>query len=502
MSLVKKRQEGLPLAISTPQWRFLNEDTTLKESKISSKKKGLNDAKDKEGMTQEDASEAVQATSPSGSLLDSLCEELADETVSKEDIIAMLEEAVHEAEQESVFFDSVRQANASSRWSESHSRSHSEHEARGPPSGVAGPHGSPPSGRANLKVRTSPSSASSHLQQYQQASGSGSGTGTGTGTGTEQVVQDASQFIKNPRYMRQIREVARRTSLGTIQGLSVKRNRNYREPKKVPAMFTDREKIAEEDYWSDEDSLHLLNGEESSPSVSPIRSGSPKKSSPMQGSPKHHHGHNRKEKEVLRPQSPVIIWRPNAAVRLASDLPRECLNKSILNPQQDMKLTDLIKSDRGFDPSLLKSQGSMPAEMKKTFSYYKQFVSNMMPSADEEKEVLRSKTRPEWGKRIPPSPKSEYGAWYIPPELWESDMRLSTKNKEKKIQHLRASLGGTHLWNSIFDERSSGEPGLTELEIQEAQVSEQIPNQYSSKMYKEYIKKKNGRLPHYLDRVL
>ena len=78
-------------------------------------------------------------------------------------------------------------------------------------------------------------------------------------------------------------------------------------------------------------------------------------------------------------------------------------------------------------------------------------------------------------------------------------MRLSDKHKEKKVQ-----LMGENVWKqSIFDESRKGgsEAGMTALEVQEAQISEQIPNQYSSKMYKEYIKKQQGRLPHYLENV-
>ena len=439
--------------------------------------------------------------------LDQLGEELANDTVPKGDIIRMLEEAVGE--------EMLREGD------QLLSRGHGtkrEDAGDAGASATTSAAGSPP--REPSRSRPDGSSSQGLNQPFQmQPQPQGASAGISIATLADQ------DMIKNPRYMRQIREQARRTSLGMIQGLSVKRNRNYRDPKKVPAVLEKEEgaKSEGEGFWgSDEEHLEE---EDSS-----IHHGSP---TPGHHSPPRAGGLAAKEglesdREVTpdpivprrksqafpvispksvpapRPQSPVIIWRPNAAVRLATDLPRQCLNHSILNPQQDMKLTDLIKSNAGFDPlSLIKSnaagQAQLPPEMKKTFSYYKQFVSNTMPSADEEKEVLSSKSRPDWGKRIPPPPKSEYGAWYIPPDLWESDMRLSDKHKEKKVQ-----LMGENVWKqSIFDESRKGgsEAGMTALEVQEAQISEQIPNQYSSKMYKEYIKKQQGRLPHYLENV-
>ena len=518
----KKEDSGLPLAISTPQWRFLSDDSTpqalLERAKATSSKKEASaqaeDAEPKDGARREDdKSQAGSFRYTRSAFLDELGEELADDTVPKEAIISMLEEAV--GEDALSMSDQLKSRSAASeRWDESgatrgdtaaHQQSYS--------SPTAPSTGSPTAREKDRERLGSTHAGTSPLQSHQAQSGLSPGTTYGSSQGGpsgRQAQQDVSQLMKNPRYMRQVREVPRRTSLGTIQGYNPKRNRNYREPKKVPAVF-EKERINEEDeFWSDED-MHPME-DRSIPSHSPPRDGHPHSQSHSPGHGQAPVGQSQQQAyhklspiPAPRPQSPVIIWRPNASVRLASDLPRECLNKTILNPQQDMKLTDLIKSDRGFDPlSVIKAnanQGTLPPEMKKTFSYYKH-VSNTMPSAEVEKETLRSQSRPEWGKRIPPSPKQEYGAWYIPPEAWESDMRLMSKNKDKKKL---VQLMGDTLWNtSIFDDTRKGsgiEKGLTELEVQEAQISEQIPNQYSSKMYKEYIRKKQGRLPHYLDRV-
>ncbi|QDZ20416.1 hypothetical protein HOP50_04g29330 [Chloropicon primus] len=507
-------KSGLPLAISTPQWRFLSDDAIQKRTGASAAtgvqkgaKAGSTD-REREGEVSphgvgEYGGDSGRPTAKAGQrteafkytksvFLDQLGEELADDTVPKEDIIRMLEEAVgEEVLLQSDYMLEQRltpEGGGSGRGTEA--TEGGQNLADGAP--VAGD-----------SRNSSPSAREKAFGRPPQASPSVHAGGASLGISAK----NSSQLIKNPRYMRQIREVARRTSLGTIQGLTAKRNRNYREPKKVPAVMADKSLKEEGDgFWSDEE-----EGEEGGIHHSTHSPTGHQKDKEREITPEHIPRRGSQPYPIIspksvpapRPQSPVIIWRPNASVRLATDLPRECLNNSILNPQQDMKLTDLIKSDRGFDPlSVIKSnsgQSQLPPEMKKTFSYYKQFVSNTMPSADEEKEVLSSKSRPEWGKRIPPSPKSEYGAWYIPPDLWESDMRLSTKNKEKKVQLMRENL-----WNtSIFDDSRKGtmEAGLTDLEIQEAQISEQIPNQYSSKMYKEYIKKKQGRLPHYLERL-
>ncbi len=490
-----RRKGGLPLAISTPEWRFLSEDAQVKalsKKTFEEKQKTLLSAQQDEQARRageedsggHDAGDAAGTVGEPGqrqrslsataknAFLEQLGEELADGTVPKDAIIGMLEEAVGgELEAEELEetlasgLDTMSlhlRTGAGERVSPTGNRGAGAGASYGKEQ-VQGAGGEVQYLRYNPQQQQQQRSAhfgDPHVTGSSQKSagsaggrsplGASSDNASAAGVQGQQVVQDASHFVKNPRYMRQIREVARRTSLGTIQGLSVKRNRNYREPRKVPAVLgEDKDRIAEEDeFWSDEDPLAEDHSsiQSHSHSGSPtglgrhagamaargqvgLPSHSPKKRdlSPGQydgghGGGRHGADHShlmnlspklgmggRKEKEAAaRPQSPVIIWRPNASVRLASDLPRECLNKSILNPQQDMKLTDLIKSDRDFDPSLLKSQQAMPAEMKKTFSYYKQFVSNTLPSADEEKEVLRSNSRPEWGKRIPPDPKSEY----------------------------------------------------------------------------------------------
>ena len=81
-----------------------------------------------------------------------------------------------------------------------------------------------------------------------------------------------------------------------------------------------------------------------------------------------------------------------------------------------------------------------------------------------------------------PKKPRKYGAWYIPPEEWASEM---VRMEKEQMVH---NPGGP----IEFSEDKSKEA---------EELGEQIVSLYSSKMYKEYIRRCNHRVPHYLARV-
>ena len=494
----RRRGPALPLAMSTGQWRFMDEkreDTGMA---------GVDKPMQKLKLPNEITSGMPGGVRLRRSVVYELSEELADDTLPKETILEMLES-------------------------------------------VVGGEDASPEGTSNA-ASPSPSAASPPPAQHQAPRDSGERTSKGTpspshGKPGPAGAAASSDNVNPSRVTRRVRHDARRSSVKGRSGqYRSKRRSTVIMPRTVPLLPDEADAASDrdDDFWGVND-LDM----ESLPSPSPPRahghgrSGPPgagpphphggthkhghgrsRSTSPQKGSPDGHggvgKGKSKKDKEhsPLRPQSPVIIWRPNAAVRLASDLPRECLSQSILQPRQGQKIADMVKFGRFYEATSAPERDDerMPDEMRRLFSYYKQFVSNTKPTADEEKEVLSGSYRPEWGKRIPPTPKREYGAWYIPPEMWDHDMKKnrSAKGGRSGSRSVDAMGGMIGMGSLSLGGRLSGDKGrkgstmeddLTELEIHEANIRDQIPNQFSSKMYKEYIRKKGGRLPHYLDRV-
>ena len=87
-----------------------------------------------------------------------------------------------------------------------------------------------------------------------------------------------------------------------------------------------------------------------------------------------------------------------------------------------------------------------------------------------------------WVRGAEPKKPRKYGAWYIPPEEWASEM---VRMEKEQMVH---NPGGP----IEFSEDKSKEA---------EELGEQIVSLYSSKMYKEYIRRCNHRVPHYLARV-
>ena len=76
------------------------------------------------------------------------------------------------------------------------------------------------------------------------------------------------------------------------------------------------------------------------------------------------------------------------------------------------------------------------------------------------------------------SPRSRYGAWYIPPEEWHAQERKGGRSGDAGHK----GYGGDAAWIAKY-----------ELDLQR-----QMKDLYSSKVYKRYIQGRGEKLPHYL----
>ena len=79
------------------------------------------------------------------------------------------------------------------------------------------------------------------------------------------------------------------------------------------------------------------------------------------------------------------------------------------------------------------------------------------------------------------SPRSRYGAWYIPPEEWHTQEQNGGRAGDKEW-NCRKGYGGDAAWIAKY-----------ELDLQR-----QMKDLYSSKVYRRYIQGRGEKLPHYL----
>ena len=211
-----------------------------------------------------------------------------------------------------------------------------------------------------------------------------------------------------------------------------------------------------------------------------------------------------------RSQSPSIMWRPSARVKLATDLPLELLHSGLLLPATGG--TDGASGGGGdrersvFTPGGLPSGGRGGGALSASLGGFSGLQSPggaseppgglMSPWGTQKAGTLgrtgsrqgpRSSQAPlgpnSWVRVAEPRKPRKYGAWYIPPEEWASEMARMEKEQ----------AGGHDPGGPIeFSEDQSKEA---------EELGEQILSLYSSKMYKEYIRRCNHRVPHYLARV-
>lgn len=147
----------------------------------------------------------------------------------------------------------------------------------------------------------------------------------------------------------------------------------------------------------------------------------------------------------------MIIWRHAAPVRLATNVPTELLNDSAAEPPSRA-------------PQRKEAAGAPKA-------------------ASSSRHEIRQ----------------QYGAWYLPVEQWSS--RTATGSPPKEGEEARAKKQGRA--EEARREASAEDEGWSEAEEKlNGEHAELIPQLYSSKLYKEYLREKRiHRIPHYLSRV-
>ena len=217
-----------------------------------------------------------------------------------------------------------------------------------------------------------------------------------------------------------------------------------------------------------------------------------------------------------RSSSPIIVWRPNLRVKIATDIPEELLRTTSLNYDGDqlddrIALSALYKYDGNgvHHPGHLSSGargspgsdarggggGGSPAQRRRAkeddhhrhvpakpgyrpFEYgkKKKLKKKLKGGADGDLDDGGASAKQRM-KNTRALAKKRYGAWYIPPALWADYMRSGDEalkeynDKETKPQHRN-----DHLKSKLAD-------------------------LYSSKMYKDYILRSGYRLPHYLEQT-
>ena len=209
-----------------------------------------------------------------------------------------------------------------------------------------------------------------------------------------------------------------------------------------------------------------------------------------------------------RSQSPSIMWRPSARVKLATDLPLELLRSGLLLPATggggsrpgagSSEPGSMFSSPPPHGAGTSGRAGGGLGASLGGFSGLQSPGGAGHPSAlspwGAQKTLGRTGSRqgpktsqapPEpnsWVRGAEPKKPRKYGAWYIPPEEWASEM---VRMEKEQMVH---NPGGP----IEFSEDKSKEA---------EELGEQIVSLYSSKMYKEYIRRCNHRVPHYLARV-
>ena len=218
--------------------------------------------------------------------------------------------------------------------------------------------------------------------------------------------------------------------------------------------------------------------------------------------------------EESRSPSPIIIWRPAARVKVATDVPPELL-EDLLNEDEEeqevekprrRKPTNVSRSRRisSFHASHSpKNSDGLSATKSLTL---KEMRKSRSPRLNPEMEINEmSKT----GSKIPNSTltrlknrpkykdfKHKYGAWYINPTKWndcahgQGEKALATKGQvTSETEKMRQEM------SSALDETQK-------------KLGEAIPKLFITEQYRTYLLQKNRQaraealpLPHYLQRA-
>jgi len=158
-----------------------------------------------------------------------------------------------------------------------------------------------------------------------------------------------------------------------------------------------------------------------------------------------------------RAPSPVIIWRHAAPVKVATNIPPELVAK----------------------PRRKSVDASGPSEAKGDA------LSRPLALRGPTKRVANT-----WGKSAPRprSNKLPYGAWYLPPESWGKEAPPHDGEAAMELVKVRDPSALLSQSTSAADAAAAG-------------ITSKVGSQYSSRMFKDFLKQNNWRVPEYLQRV-
>ena len=218
--------------------------------------------------------------------------------------------------------------------------------------------------------------------------------------------------------------------------------------------------------------------------------------------------------EESRSPSPIIIWRPAARVKVATDVPPELL-QDLLSEEEEEQEVEKSKRKRPANVSRSRRISSFHAShspknsdglLATKSSTLKEVAKSRSPRLNPEMEIKEmSKT----GSKIPSSTlaklknrpkykdfKHKYGAWYINPTKWND----CAHGKGEKALTTKGQV-------TSETERMRQEMSLA-LDETQKKLGEKIPKLFITEQYRSYLLQKNRQtradalpLPHYLQRA-
>lgn len=217
-----------------------------------------------------------------------------------------------------------------------------------------------------------------------------------------------------------------------------------------------------------------------------------------------------------RPASPLILWRPAVRVKLATDLPDELLVELV---------HDIDDSDDDEEPLLDEPfPGSEGEHSDRVWKALTEKRRSLMRGPRLPGNLVRGARDAEIAAAARRRARARYGAWYLTPDLWEAEFRCRRDGNDPEVvlpqqmSQLKASWRRRRAANATpppgADARAqtpAATPGPqakggdaagatnTSAEATESRPTQHIATLYSGRMYREYLRRRGSRLPHYLN---
>ena len=212
------------------------------------------------------------------------------------------------------------------------------------------------------------------------------------------------------------------------------------------------------------------------------------------------------ESDHSRSPSPIIIWRPAARVKVATDVPPELLEDLLEDDDSEDEVPQAAKRNSFIKKPIPQQEAAKKAVLKKskrlsTFtSSHKTKENPKRPKPVKKKtdgtrrpDVHRPLTDAEKRKKKGIDLKRNYGAWYIKPELWKD---CAEGKGEKVLKTREATTSETEKMRQEMTK---------ELDNNAKELEKKIPKLFITDQYRKYLMAQNKHahsealpLPHYL----